>query len=125
MAAIPWMIISIAVLLIIFAIILIIVKSKDKSKTIKVDYRSWFVMGVVWIAIGIPLAITSNNFGLLTIGIIFTVIGLANKSKWKKPKKMCWEDLSKSQKIIKIIAIIIAVLIVALAISLIVFSSIY
>jgi len=90
---IPWIIISIAILVAIIAILAIFIRLHTKKKHRKIDYFSWFVIGIVWLGAGIPL----DNYGLSVMGLIFMIIGLANKSKWKA-NRVRWSDLDKDEK---------------------------
>lgn len=56
------------------------------------DYRTIFIMGVIWTVIGI----IPENYFFLIMGIAFMIIGLINKKKWKKPKP--WNKLSANEK---------------------------
>ena len=71
----------------------------------------WFWIGICWIGAGIPLAITERNWGIFAIGIVFAVLGLANKDKWKK-NHVKFKDLTPIEKQIKSWLIIILAIIV-------------
>lgn len=43
-------------------------------------YRVFFTLGIVWL----PIGIATDNPGLLGLGAVFLIAGLANRSKWKK-----------------------------------------
>ncbi|MHA1989094.1 MAG: hypothetical protein ACW98D_20930 [Promethearchaeota archaeon] len=73
--------------------VLAIVFIKAKEGKHKVDYYSLFLIGLIWIAVGLPL----NNSVLWIIGLVFLIIGLANKDKWKKNKAE-WKKMNKRQK---------------------------
>jgi len=94
-----WILISVAVV-IVFLGVLAIFFIKAKEGKHKVDYYSLFLIGLIWIAVGVPL----NNSALWIIGIVFFVIGLANKDKWKKNRTE-WKKMNKRQKNILYIAI--------------------
>ncbi len=68
------------------------------------DYRSIFYVGVV-------LMITSlaGNTSLVAVGVIFTILGLKNKSKWEE-NRFRWSQLSKEEKNMKIIFLTIFLL---------------
>jgi len=73
----------------------------------EVDYRTLFVLGLVWI----PLGLASDNPAFWIIGLVFMAVGLANKSKWKKQKN--WDELTtEQQRLKKILMIITSVLLV-------------
>jgi len=108
---IPWIIIAVAVLIVFIGIIAVIAVAKKKGKH-EPDYYAFFVMGLIWTLTGIvPFLIhgfdnTYISFnGLFVMGVIFLIIGLANKDKWKNRKT--WQDLDPVQKKLKIALIVI------------------
>ncbi len=104
--AFQWMILVIFVLIIILSIVAYYAKKYRKTPT---DYYSLFIMGIIWLPFGLIL----DNNVLTILGIVFLIIGLVNKNKWKKNKKS-WDKLSKDKKRIKIIIIgILSVLVLA------------
>ncbi len=80
--------------------ILAILFIKGEEGKHKVDYYSLFLMGLIWMAVGIPLGITA----LWALGIVFFIAGAANKDKWKK-NRMDWKKITKKQRDILYIAI--------------------
>ena len=100
--AISWIMIAIAVVIVILAIFMIFVL-KGKKRT-PLDYYAFFWIGMSWIAIGIPLSISTDNFAFMIMGLVFFAIGLANKDKWKKNRAMQkkWKNLNKTEKRIRI-----------------------
>ena len=62
---------------------------KNKKRTIKkeVDYRAFYLLGIIWIPIGVVFMISVNiaiGISFLGLGIAYMAIGLANKDKWYK-----------------------------------------
>ena len=58
-----------------------------KSFAKEPDYRAIFVLGICFLPLGIPLSIAVKNPGLLGIsalGVVYVIIGLQNRDKWKK-----------------------------------------
>lgn len=100
----PWILVAIGVLIILLAVVYVFSARKKKRP---VDYYNLFIIGLIWTAIGIPL----KNLILGLLGILFMVVGLVNKSKWKKNRKR-WKNLNKSEKIITIVIMIILLLLV-------------
>ncbi len=86
-------------LVIAFAVIFIIVRLKSKEPH-KPNYRLFFIVGLTWITLGIA---TDNNTFLI-IGIVFTIIGIVNKRKWKDEPK--WSELTPEAKRTKLMMII-------------------
>lgn len=103
---IPLILIAVLVLIVILAFIAIFVSKKNKRP---VDYYNFFIMGIIWTGAGIPL----ENFALTATGIIFMVLGLANKKKWKS-NRVRWKDLSKTEKRVRIwLFIVLGLLVLA------------
>jgi len=109
MDSIFWILISIAVLVVLFAVIFIFLVSKKKIKYREPDYYSIFLVGLIWFAIGIPL----DNSALWVIGLILLIWGLVNKKKWEK-NRVRWENLTKFEKKLRIwIMVVLGVLVLA------------
>ncbi|MBN1792065.1 hypothetical protein JW826_00035 [Candidatus Woesearchaeota archaeon] len=108
----PWIAISIVLLLIILIAALILWKVKKKEH--EPDYYAFFIIGLCWLPIGIPL----DNYALSAMGFIFMVIGLVHKDKWRKNHRT-WKQLSPEERKIK--GIILAVLGVLVLIGLVFF----
>lgn len=98
-----WLILAVIIVL---GVIAAIYAYKNRGKT-RPDYYTFFVMGVVWLIIGIPF----KMWLLATMGAIFAAIGLINKDKWKTNRRT-WKDLSNKEKRFKISLIIILSLLV-------------
>jgi FtsH-binding integral membrane protein len=88
--AIPWIILAVLGLLLVFLVVGVYVTRKEKKET---DYRNLFNMGVIWLIIGGVLELVELNRGeslefntLLMLGVIFTIAGLSNKGKWNKER---------------------------------------
>ncbi|MFH1408540.1 MAG: hypothetical protein ABIH34_01405 [Nanoarchaeota archaeon] len=73
----PWIVILVGILAIITGILALFMRKKEKAQT---DYYTLVVMGIIFTGAGIPL----GNYALSALGIIFMVVGLKNKDKWKK-----------------------------------------
>jgi len=98
-----WMIMVLAIIIILFIFWFMAARGKKQQPT---DYYALFVIGLVWLAAGIPL----KNYPLSAMGGIFTVLGIVNKDKWKERKK--WNELSaEEQRLKKAIMIIMGVLV--------------
>lgn len=53
----------------------------------EVNYKAFFILGIVFLPVGVTLSISTKNPGLLGIsglGVAYLAIGLANRDKWKK-----------------------------------------
>jgi membrane-bound ClpP family serine protease len=106
MTALPWIIIGITALILLFLIIFIFRRNKRPA-----DYYAFFLIGIIWIIIGIP----TKNYFFSLVGVAFAVIGLANRDKWKKNRRI-WGSATKRQRIVKIFIIIILVLVMGILI---------
>ncbi len=102
-----WLVFLTIILLGIVSIAILIYKKRKGIKQ-DPDYRTFFIMGIIWTVFGI---IPDNQFFLI-IGIAFMAIGLLNKNKWKKPKP--WNKLSKEEKKLKKLTMIILGILVLL-----------
>lgn len=71
------------------------------------DYYSIFIVGMLWVPLGIILKIPA----LWIIGAIFFLTGLFNKDKWRR--RCMWVDLSGRDKWIKRMIIIVLVVLLA------------
>lgn len=107
MSSVPWVLISIGILLIIFLIIAVYFK---KSKQLKTDYYTFFAMGIAWLPMGILFQIffPESFLGMMFIflGAAYTIIGLAHKKDWKKNHKS-WKQLTKKEQKLKLIISVI------------------
>ena len=96
----------ILVLLIVLAVVAIVYQRKTKRPP---DYRTLFIMGIIWLAIGIPL----KNYAMAALGLILTVLGLARRKEWKQTSTN-WGELTREEKMIKIFLVaVLSVLVIA------------
>ncbi|MFC1700873.1 hypothetical protein ACFLZ0_01935 [Patescibacteria group bacterium] len=96
----PWILISILILLILLGFWAIWVRKKSKRP---IDYYyNFFIVGIIWTAFGIPL----KNYALSGMGIVFLIVGLVNKNKWKE-NTIGWNDLTEEEKRMKLFIMII------------------
>jgi len=112
MSSTPWLLIAIAVILIIFLILAIIIK---RGRQTPPDYYAFFWLGLIWTICGLPsfFAREYSLNGLFIMGIIFLIIGLVNKNKWKQNHR-AWSQLSEKEKKLKIIVMtVLGVLVLA------------
>ena len=83
------LIIGIVVTLLLLAVLR---KRKKSGKTGETDYKAFFILGIAFLPTGVAmmlmyfLAETPFEIGLplVALGLIYLVIGLANRDKWKK-----------------------------------------
>jgi len=89
--SIPWILVTILVIVVLLAVVMVVRKRKQPRR---LDYRNYFVMGVVWLATGVFLLLlpwflheeVSLSIGgfFLVMGVAYTILGLVNKEKWGK-----------------------------------------
>ena len=107
-SAIPWILISVAVLVILLAFLgaLLFVKRKKPHKP---DYYTFFIMGIIWTAFG--LIFWNDMFFFFVMGIAFMIIGIVNKDKWKSNRRT-WKDMEDIERKILVWAMFILGLLV-------------
>lgn len=103
--AIPWIMITIAVVLILLFVVFVMYRKKHKGPT---DYYALFTIGITWVAIGLPL----KNPGLWGLGFVFMIIGLVHKKKWKKNHRSWNKMTNKEQRMKLIILMILGIILV-------------
>ena len=89
-----WMLIMIGVIIILVGVVFMVFLRKGKN--LKPDYYAFFVMGLIWLPLGIPL----KNYGLSVMGLIFLIISLVNKDKWKQNRRKSYKNMNKNEKIV-------------------------
>lgn len=94
--AIMW---GILFLLIALAIAAAVLWRKNRYET---DYYNLFIIGITWLAVGLPL----KNKVMWVLGLVFMVLGIANKNKWKKNRRT-WNEINKAEKKTRIIIMVI------------------
>jgi len=91
MNGVPWILTGIIVGVVVLGIGMVVVLRKRKEPS-RVDYRNYFVMGVIWIPTGIILSLVPwllhgeepffMGLVFLMMGLAYTAIGLVNREKW-------------------------------------------
>jgi hypothetical protein len=102
----PWILISIAILIVIFGLIFIFRKNRKP-----IDYYNLFIIGVIWIIFG-TFSIFRRYEGInffFVVGVILTIIGLIHRKEWKKNKRN-WKMNKKNLIWIMIIFLLAMVL---------------
>ena len=87
-----YILIGIFSILIIIGIIIALIFHKQKKDADKdeINYQAFFHLGFIWIPVGVVFMITVNpaiGVAFLALGASYIAIGLANRDKWKDPKK--------------------------------------
>ena len=106
----PWIMIALLVgaLVVVGLVILSIVLDKKRQQETTPDYRTFFIIGVTWLPMGIALGIATDNpgfMGLGAMGLVFMVIGLANRDKWKEAPN--WSDLPPGERNIRLFLVLV------------------
>jgi hypothetical protein len=65
-------------------------RKREKLGKRQVDYRAFSILGIIWIPLSIVLMVVSFilqipfyiGFPLLALGLIYLIIGVANRDKW-------------------------------------------
>ena len=57
--------------------------ARCRKEECRPDYRGFFVIGLLWVPLGVVFYITSGNIAFLGMGVVFLLLGLANKAKWE------------------------------------------
>ncbi|MFC2008995.1 hypothetical protein ACFLUT_02975 [Chloroflexota bacterium] len=86
-----WMILAIVVILGIVTVFVVLKRRKEGTLE-ETNYRVFFVTGAAMTPIGLVFVVVSyfrdysffTSLPILTIGIVYLAIGLANRDKWKK-----------------------------------------
>lgn len=92
-----WVILTVGALIIMLLILALVFRDKNH----RTDYHAFFIMGIIWLIIGIPLALSSESPTLFIMGLIFTAVGLIHHKDWKKnikERKNHWNKMSKKEK---------------------------
>ena len=108
-AALSWILVAVVVgLLLVLVLGVLLWKSKKYRAGQGPDYRAFFLMGLSWLCMGLPLMFIYNEFfnALAAMGAIFTIMGAVNYKKWKK------KPLTKKQKISWITVFVIMIVLV-------------
>ena len=110
MNSIPWVLVGIVVGLVVLAIGMVVALRKRKEAR-TVDYRNYFVMGVIWVLsapvmILLPWILHEEEpsfmpigFVFLAMGVPYMIIGLGNKDKWGKQVEVCVYTLVRPLKV--------------------------
>ena len=69
-----------------FIVYLIVQKRKNAEGQQQINYKTFFILGACFLPAGIAISLSSDNNGysvLSALGLIYLVIGLANRDKWE------------------------------------------
>lgn len=104
MSATPWILISVAILLILGVLAVFYFRRKKKTAP---DYYAFFVMGIIWLIAGaISMIFYEESFNaFFAMGVIFTILGLAHRKDWKKNRRS-WNKMDKDERRMMMLAMI-------------------
>lgn len=76
----------VGILVITGVIALVVWKKRKEQPSAEPDYRVFFIIGICWFPLGVVFMSTDNPAGYVffVLGLVYLVIGLANRDKWKK-----------------------------------------
>ncbi len=103
MTAMPWVLILIVGLILVLAV-LIFSLYKHRKKNYRPDYRGLFILGVIFLFLGILMSL--SVFWIL--GVIYMIVGVVHKDQWKKNQRT-WNKMKKNERKV-FMGIIIALL---------------
>ena len=93
------------IVLLIIGLVVAVIAYKNKKKMAP-DYYTYFVIGLVWIPIGIINLIANGNGTFFILGLVFMAIGMSHKDEWKK-NHVTLAHFPKAKKRIIITAIVL------------------
>jgi len=96
-----WLILSGAVTLLIIALAIMAILFQRRTKR-PPDYRTFFIMGIIWLAIGVPI----GNYLMSALGLILAVFGIAKRKEWKRSTAN-WSELTREEKVIKMFLLVV------------------
>ena len=73
---------------------------KGRGESREPNYREFFVLGIIWLPVGLIM----GNTVFWMLGLVYLILGLANKDKWKDEKK--WTDLSPNERNIRRVLVV-------------------
>jgi hypothetical protein len=84
---IPYVLLILGVILVLGILVAILAfKRKSKGELREPDYRVFFILGICFTGMGVVFmtTISTGFIGIMGLGIVYMIIGLANRDKWKK-----------------------------------------
>jgi len=114
---IPWILVAVGVLLVIFLGIFIWKYRKGDHQN--PSYKSLFQMGIIFTGAGIPMMVTLGPTGspLFILGLVYIAIGLANRDKWDSEPEKTKIDAKTKNLIIAVLVLVILIVLGYIALS--------
>jgi multisubunit Na+/H+ antiporter MnhB subunit len=110
-----WTLPAVTVLVVVVGLIIIAATIALKRKEQRsVDYYSLFIIGVIWLVVGLALF----NHALWIIGLVIAVFGLYHRNDWQRNRRKSWHKITDMEMLIITagLMVIIAILVVGLSI---------
>jgi len=121
MNAIPWVLVAILVTLVLLAVVMVVAVRRRKQPR-RIEYRNYFVTGVVFLATGLVLSLlpwflheeVSLSMGgfFIVMGLGYTISGLVNRGKWGTQVEV---PATTTRNMI-IVAVLVALLVLGVAV---------
>jgi len=115
--AMTWPILSsVVAILIVVLLAVFILKMRKSGWKRTIDYKNYFIMGVIWLPFGIAMALLYEGMSALgwffaIMGLVYLAIGLVNRGKWGKPQKV-----TAGREKIMLAAVAVGIIIAALVV---------
>ena len=63
-------------------------KRRQDEMPREVNYQAFFLMGLVFVSVGVVFMTTMNPgfIGIMGLGIVYMILGVANRDKWPATK---------------------------------------
>lgn len=107
-----WILISIGLLIVVLAILAFYL---NKNEKVTPNYYSLFIMGIIFLMVGILLELISYecsmNYIFMSLGVIYAFVGFIHRKKWRK-NCIPWKKLSRKEKELRSLLIIVLSIIV-------------
>lgn len=81
--------ITVLILFLLIGLVVLVVHRTQSGR--KPNYRVLFILGIVWL----PLGIIFQNLALWAPGLVFFIVGAANRKHWRESR---WKDLTPKEK---------------------------
>lgn len=80
------LLVIVGILVITGVIAILVWKKRKEQPSAETDYRFFFILGICLFPLGIVFIIVNYPIGYVffIIGLVYLVIGLTNRDKWKK-----------------------------------------